>query len=243
MLLSSTATCQYLPGLRQCCSSPLYASLYTACFAFGVAILRERGIQVFLSAPILWTLFEYLRSHLLTGFPWQNLAYSQYLYPSVIQIADITGIYGITFAIVMINAVFYDLWSARFRGRHRLVETVIACVMIAAILGYGHFRLERIDELLKDAPKMEVSLIQGNIDQNMKWDPLYQLQTVDIYRTLSRQVASSRGGLIVWPETAAPFYFQQHSAMQSEVVDIARTSGSALLFGSSSYEEEKVSIS
>ena len=220
-----------------------YLSLYTACFAVGVAILREKGIRFFLSAPLLWTLFEYLRSHLLTGFPWENLAYSQYLYPKVIQIADITGIYGITFAIVMINAVLYDLTSARFRGKHRLVETVIACAMIAAILGYGHFRLERIDELLKDAPTMEVSLIQGNIDQNMKWDPLYQLQTIDIYRTLSLQSVSSRGGLIVWPETAAPFYFQQRNSMQAAVVDIAKISGSALLFGSPSYEDEKGSIS
>ena len=71
-----------------------YLSLYTACFAVGVAILREKGIRFFLSAPLLWTLFEYLRSHLLTGFPWENLAYSQYLYPKVIQIAELRVFMG-----------------------------------------------------------------------------------------------------------------------------------------------------
>ena len=70
-----------------------------------------------------------------------------------------------------------------------------------------------------------------------------QLQTIDIYRTLSLQAVSSRGGFIVWPETAAPFYFQQRNSMQAAVVDIAKISGSALLFGSPSYEDEKGSIS
>jgi apolipoprotein N-acyltransferase len=221
-----------------------YLSLYTACFAMGVVFLRGKGIRIFLSAPLLWTVLEFLRSHLLTGFPWENLAYSQYLYANVIQISDITGIYGITFAIVMINAVLYDLLSARFKGRYLLAETVVACLVIMMIIGYGRYRIGSIDALLKKAPLVEVALIQGNIDQNMKWNPLYQLKTIDIYRSLSRQaVHSGGGGLIVWPETAAPFYFQQPDAMQKEVVDIARTSGSALLFGSPSYEVEKGSIS
>lgn len=236
----------YLPiyaGIAALLLLAAYLSLYTACFAMGVDFLKKKGIRLFVSTPLLWTVLEFLRSHLLTGFPWENLAYSQYLYAKVIQIADVTGIYGITFVIVMINAVLYDLLSARFRGRTLLVETVVACLVIMMIIGYGHYRIGSIDELLKKAPRMGVALIQGNIDQNMKWNPLYQSQTIDIYRSLSWQAVPSGGGLIVWPETAAPFYFQQRGAMQTAVVDIARTSGSALLFGSPSYEEENGSIS
>ncbi len=236
----------YLPiyaGIAAMLLLAAYLSLYTACFAMGVVFLRGKGIRIFLSAPLLWTVLEFSRSHLLTGFPWENLAYSQYLYTKVIQISDITGLYGITFAIVMINAVLYALLSARFRGRSLLTEAVVAGLVILIIIGYGHFRIRTIDASLKKAPPMKVALIQGNIDQNMKWDPQYQSQTIDIYRSLSRQAAPSAGGLIVWPETAAPFYFQQRGAMQAIIVDIARTSGSALLFGSPSYEEEKGNIS
>jgi apolipoprotein N-acyltransferase len=215
-----------------------FLSLYTACFAMGVVFLKDKGIRLWISAPLLWTLLEFMRAHLLTGFPWENLAYSQYLYARVIQIADVTGIYGITFAVVMINAVLYDLFSARFRGRSLLTEAVVACLVMMTIIGYGHYRIGSIDELLKKAPRLGVALVQGNIDQDMKWNPLFQSQTIDIYRSLSRQAGPVGGGLIVWPETAAPFYFQQRNAMQEAVVDVARKSGSALLFGSPSYEGE-----
>jgi apolipoprotein N-acyltransferase len=236
----------YLPiyaGIAAMLLLAAYLSLYTACFAMGVVLLRGKGIEIFVSAPLLWTVLEFLRSRLLTGFPWENLAYSQYLYAKVIQISDITGLYGITFAIVMVNAVLYDLLSARFRRRYLLAETVLACVVITAILVYGHIRLAKIDELLKKAPRLQVALIQGNIDQNMKWDSLYQSQTVNIYSSLSRQSIPSGNGLIVWPETAAPFYFQRPGPLQEAVVDVAKTSGSAILFGSPSYEEEKGNIS
>jgi apolipoprotein N-acyltransferase len=219
-----------------------YLSLYTACFAMGVVFLGGKGIPLFLSAPLLWTVLEFLRSQLLTGFPWENLAYSQYLYTSVIQISDITGIYGVTFAIVLINAVMYDLLSSRSQGRRLLIGVVFAGVAIAAILLYGHIRLAEIDGLLKRAPRFPVALIQGNIDQSIKWDSLYQSQTIDIYSSLSRQSIPSGNGLIVWPETAAPFHFQRPGPLREAVVETARTSGSAILFGSPSYEEEDGNI-
>jgi apolipoprotein N-acyltransferase len=220
-----------------------YLSLYTAFFAFGITFLRGKSVPLFLSAPLLWTLLDYARSYLLTGFPWEHLAHSQYLYDNVIQISDVTGTYGITFLIVFINAVLYDLLSHRSRRRYLIAETFAAGFVITAIIAYGHVRIETVEELLKKSRSLGVTLVQGNIDQNLKWNSRYQLQTIDIYRALSLQSAPFPNGLIVWPETAAPFYFQQHDAMQSAVVDIAVSSRSALLFGSPSYERHGEYIS
>jgi apolipoprotein N-acyltransferase len=222
-----------------------YLSLYTACFAMGVVFLRRRGGALFLSAPLFWTILEFARSHLLTGFPWENLAYSQYLYGNIIQIADITGIYGISFAIVMVNAALYNLWSFRFRKRYLPVDIVIAFAVIAAIYGYGYFRTAQIRESVQKKSPVEVALIQGNIDQNIKWDDRYQLQTLNIYRSLSLGSTPAEGGLIVWPETAAPFYFEGADPLRAVVVDVAQASGRRLLFGSPSYDERggKVSYS
>ena len=215
-----------------------YLGLYTACFAMGVAYFRQRGGYLFLAAPLLWTVLEFARSHLLTGFPWENLAYSQHLHGRIIQISDITGIYGITFAIVLINAVLFDMRPGTSRGR-RLAGTITAFVVLGAIYGYGHFRTDEIRGALSKAPPLAVSLIQGNIDQNIKWDPQYQKETLEIYRSLSSAAIPNPGGggLLVWPETAAPFYFQRPDLLQAEVIDIGRSSGAALLFGSPSYEE------
>ncbi len=214
-----------------------YLSLYTACFAMGVVFLRKKGGALFLSAPLLWTILEFARSHLFTGFPWENLAYSQYLYENIIQIADLTGIYGISFAIVLVNAVLYNLWSLRFRKRYLLTEIAIAFAVIAAIYGYGHFRTAEIRESVRKKSSVEVALVQGNIDQNIKWNDRYQLQTLNIYRSLSLRSIPAEGGMIVWPETAAPFYFEGSNPLRALVVDVARASGRRLLFGSPSYDE------
>ena len=236
----------YLPiyvGISVMLLLAAYLSVYTACFSMGIVFLQGKGIPFFLSAPLLWTILEYVRSHLMTGFPWENLAYSQYLYPNIIQISDITGTYGISFAIVLINASFYDLLSMRKRKRLLFTEAATAGIMIVLIFAYGHFRIEAISELLKKAPRLDVSLVQGNIDQNLKWNSHYQVQTINIYRSLSLKSATSGNGLIVWPETAAPFYFQQPGKMQEAVIDVAKISGSAILFGSPSYEREKENTS
>ena len=222
-----------------------YLSLYTACFAVGVVALRRRGGALFFSAPLLWTILEFARSHLLTGFPWENLAYSQYLYENIIQIADLTGIYGISFAIVMVNAVLYNLLTLRFRTRYLPAEIAIAFAMIAAIYGYGHFRAAEILETVQKKSSVEVALVQGNIDQNIKWNDRYQLQTLNIYRSLSLGSIPAEGGLIVWPETAAPFYFEGPGPLRAVIVDAVQASGRRLLFGSPSYDEAggKVSYS
>ena len=214
-----------------------YLSLYTACFAAGVVFLRERGVPLFLSAPLLWTIIEYGRSHLLTGFPWENLAYSQYLQYNIIQVADITGIYGISFMIVMANAIFFNLLSGDLSRSHAVKQLAALCLLMLTIYGYGHYRTGEIEASLKAAPRQEVALIQGNIDQNIKWNPGYQRDTIDIYRSLSLEAAPSEKGLIVWPETAAPFYFQRNDTMRDAVVSVAKASGAHLLFGSPSYED------
>jgi len=231
----------YLPvyaGIAAVLLLAAYLSLYTACFSMGVVFLRARGHAVYLSAPLLWTTLEFARSHLLTGFPWENLAYSQYLCGNIIQIADITGAYGITFTIVLVNTVLFNVLTAHLRReKYPEVEIATACAILLVIYGYGHIRTAGIQESLKRATTVKVALVQGNIDQNIKWDPRYQSETLEIYRTLSQHAIPDRGGLIVWPETAVPFYFEHPGHLQAAVFDLARISGQSLLFGSPSYEE------
>jgi apolipoprotein N-acyltransferase len=120
---------------------------------------------------------------------------------------------------------------------------VTACVVLAVIYGYGHFRTANIRESLKKASPMEVTLVQGNIDQNIKWDARYQSETLNIYRSLSLSAIPAPDGLIVWPETAAPFYFERPDPLREAVIHLARISGRPLLFGSPSYEDENGRVS
>jgi apolipoprotein N-acyltransferase len=103
------------------------------------------------------------------------------------------------------------------------------------VYGYGVLRINQIDKALKDAPGMEVSLIQGNIDQSIKWNENFQNETIKIYEELSLRTPMADEGLIVWPETTVPFSFQDENDLQRQVRDLSVKTKSWFIFGSMSY--------
>lgn len=242
----------YLPlpvGIAVMLLLSAYLAFYVALFAAGVVFFHARGVAPILAAPLIWTSLEYVKSHLLTGFPWENLGYSQYLYRPLIQAADITGVFGISFAIVVVNVVIFDvfrIWQSRLDRKSRIrritSEVMAGCLVLLILFGYGIFRLNDVKKSLHQAPQMPVSLIQGNIDQSIKWRPAFQEETVRIYKALTLQAAPAGNGLIVWPETAAPFFFQDQNDMQREVAALPRLTGDWLLFGSPRYERDGLGL-
>jgi len=235
----------YLPvpvGIAVMLLLAAYLALYIGLFAAGVVYFQERGVSPILAAPLLWTCLEYAKSHLLTGFPWENLGYSQYLYTYLVQSADITGVFGLSFAIVLINVIISRIFIFRRpgvnwkgRGRRVAAEVAAGALIVVILIGYGMFRIGDVENSRDRSPKMPVSLIlavsliQGNIDQNIKWNPAFQEETVRIYQTLTRQAAPSAGGLVVWPETATPFFFQDQHELHREVASLPRFTGDWML--------------
>ncbi len=211
-------------------------SLYTGLFGAGMSYFRKRAIPDLVSAPVLWTAIEYGKSHLFTGFPWGNLAYSQYRNTYLVQIADVTGTFGITFFIIVINVIAFDVLSTRrFKDKAMWAKIAGGIVLTALVIGYGHYRAGNVLDAFRNRPSKDVLIVQGNIDQSVKWDPTYQRETIDIYERLSREALASKTDLIVWPETAAPFYFQDIDDKHRDVVSVAVRSNSYLLLGSPSY--------
>jgi len=214
----------------------LYLSLYTGLFAAGVAFFRNRGIPGVAAAPLLWTVLEYAKSTLLTGFPWENLGHSQYLNLPLIQIADVAGSYGVSFLVVLVNAALAAFVGASPHQRRRaFVGLAAAGLLFALAAGYGVWRLADVAARFDPAPERTVALIQGNIDQSIKWDPSFQKETLRIYRDLSLEAAGRGARFIIWPETATPFMFQNRDELHDAVVAVARSTGAWLLFGTPSY--------
>ena len=214
----------------------LYLSLYTGLFAAGVAFFRNRGIPGVAAAPLLWTVLEYAKSTLLTGFPWENLGHSQYLNLPLIQIADVAGSYGVSFLVVLVNAALAAFVGASPHQRRRaFVGLAAAGLLFALAAGYGVWRLADVAARFDPAPERTVALIQGNIDQSIKWDPSFQKETLRIYRDLSLEAAGRGARFIIWPETATPFMFQNRDELHDAVVGVAVSTGAWLLFGTPSY--------
>ena len=214
-----------------------YLSLYTAVFAAGIIFFRQK-ISLCFVASVLWICLEYCKSYLLTGFPWENLGYSQYLNHYFVQFADVSGVFGLSFLIVLANATLFEVIVKKSKKEFILAMAVV--LIIGGILIYGVNRSRQIDTILQNAAGTEVLLIQGNIDQSIKWNDGFQRETINIYEQLSLQNTPAKGSLIVWPETALPFNYQDVNDLQKQVRDISLKTENWFIFGSTSYEKAKV---
>ena len=204
-----------------------YLSLFTAGFALAVNRICRDAKMLFLIGPALWVVFEYARAHLFTGFPWELLGYSQYRTLPLIQMADITGVYGVSWLVAMGNIAVFLIylslvghkWNGHVLSKKYAVVSLAGFIFILALAwGYGMWRMGRIEKAMASAPFKRISVIQGNIAQQMKWDPAFQLATIDRYTALSRQEAEEDPHLVVWPETAMPFYFGHNAPLTKRVL-------------------------
>ncbi|WP_202882193.1 apolipoprotein N-acyltransferase [Candidatus Manganitrophus noduliformans] len=214
-----------------------YCAVYVGLFAAGSRSLfeKKRGWALLL-IPVLWVALEYARGHLLSGFPWAALAYSQYRFLPLIQIADLASIYGIGFLIVLVNAGLFEVirggWIERRMAWRPLILTG---GLFLLSLGYGLYRL---DQPMGEERSLTVAVVQGNIEQDQKWDARLRDETVQKYKRLSLDSVKKEAPpeLIVWPESAAPFFFQTEAALRNELLDFAQEGKFYLLFGSPAFE-------
>jgi apolipoprotein N-acyltransferase len=225
-----------------------YLALYWGIFALIVSRLTLQPMICFFAVPVLWTALEYIRTHLLSGFPWALVGYSQGDWFHLIQIVDIFGVYGVSFLVLLGNAAIYSFWLFKGTGLKKrkvwspTLSLAVAICLLAAGLGYGHWQVSRISRKMGAADHKKIALVQGNIDQDVKWDPAFQEDTIDKYLELSLSTKSEHPDLVIWPETATPFYFMYEKAMTYKVLKGIRASESDFLTGSPSFERTGESI-
>jgi len=227
----------------------LYLPPYFAFFGLAFAFISKRwGVRPALSAaPFLWVSLEYVRSNLsFMALPWALLAHSQYQYPVIIQIASVTGTYGLSFLIVLVNAAIVQMLiirrtlrtgSAGLKNstpwtRARLVLPGAAAILLILALGYGQ------NELSEPAEKrfIKASVLQGNINQERKADPRRHAPYImDRYTELTTSAALDEPDLIVWPEGATPGFILKDVTLYQRMISIVREINTYLLVGSSEY--------
>lgn len=134
-----------------------YLSLYFGTFTFLLRFLQGRlGLHIIVLGPFLWVSLEYLRSFLLTGFPWANLAHSQYLNLPFIQMADITGVYGLSFTIFLVNVTVYWILHQWPKKIFPYREAVITVIIVSGLLVYGVLRMGPISRRALQQPTLKV---------------------------------------------------------------------------------------
>lgn len=216
----------------------VYLSLYPGLFAIVISQLGARSFPCYLTAPFFWVALEYVRGFFLSGFPWENLGHSQYNRLNLIQISDILGTYGVSALIMAVNAALFEVWETISKNRTFAWKPILGvALVIAGVLTYGTWRIEKIDRAAEAAPKRTIALVQGNIDQSEKWLPAFQYETLRRYGILSAAALKADPDLIAWPETALPFYFLHDEDLTREALELVRTSRVYFVLGSPSFQK------
>jgi apolipoprotein N-acyltransferase len=202
----------------------VYISLYVPT---GIWLLRrlDRGTRLPLAVtlPVVWTALEFLRSHLISGFPWYFLAHTQHTFVPLIQVSDLAGAYAVSVLVAAVNGVVFELlyrWP-RFRswfalpavvseGRLRklALSAAVIFLMFGAYLGYGYWRLSQAEF----TPGPRIALVQANIRQGVRNEVATETDgkakkfITASFHTLCAQAANQqpRPDLIIWPETSYP---------------------------------------
>jgi apolipoprotein N-acyltransferase len=212
---------------------------YTAAFAGGLRWLEDRGLSAIWVAAPLWVTLEWLRgSPFFIGFPWAPLGASQYRYHDLVQMAEVTGVYGVSAFLVLFNAIAAATFTRRGPDARRLLPgLVILTILAIGLPTAGRWRAEALRRS-PAAGHLRVGIAQGNVAQDQKWDPSFQGETMARYEGLTRSaIAGTPPDLVVWPETATPFFFQEPGPLREDLLDLAAATHVNLLFGSPAFSQ------
>lgn len=211
-----------------------YLALFPALFGAAVrTVAHHRGAAVALAvSPFIWIASEYGRLALFGGFPWVLLGYSQVGVLPVAQLASVTGVFGLSG--LLAGAAAALAWGTLDRSRRRWWPAIVVAAGVAGLAAWGSWRV-RDAALLESGRRLTVGIVQANVPQDEKWDPLYADEIFDRYLRLTKQVIDRGARLVLWPESATPFSFAQ-SAEGMIVRQLARDAGVSILLGSDLYE-------
>lgn len=175
----------------------LYFSLYWGVWGALVSFIKRLNAKplvfVFISAS-LWVLLEYTRTYVLTGWPWTLLGYSQYLFTYIIQIAEFTGVYGVSFLIVLINGLLYFCACGKRKSHFIAAVSVFSAVFI-----FGMFRYNAFKEF--GEKEYTVAAVQSNTEQYKKLDNSYREETFSKLEESAEKLSEIGADLNVWSES------------------------------------------
>ncbi|AIN46962.1 apolipoprotein N-acyltransferase [Candidatus Palibaumannia cicadellinicola] len=200
----------------------IYLALYPMLFACLLAQLWPRNSlwRLALGAPVLWSLTEFMRGWVLTGFPWLQFGYSQIDGP-LKGLAPILGVEAITFLLVIISGLTASALSKR-RMLHAL--WALALLVLPWPLSLLHWYQPQHNSAIK------VALVQGNIAQSMKWNANQIPLILDIYLQCTQPVLG-KAQIVIWPESAIPDNERDQNAFLTTLDQNLRLQHTSLITG------------
>jgi apolipoprotein N-acyltransferase len=216
------------------------------CLAFAVfpllfgwvmgRLVSAFGARGLLGAPFVWVATELLRVHTFFEFPWCLLGYTQMPFLPVIQIASVTAVYGVSFLLVASSTL---LALSLLAPRDRRKALTGFATLQALAWGGGMLMLSRP---VHETGRITVGLVQGGIRQEDKWLPENAWSNVGRHLELTREAARRGARLVVWPESAVPFLYDEEPGLAERLQETVRRDSIYLYFGNDDREPERIFV-
>jgi apolipoprotein N-acyltransferase len=244
----------------------LFQALFIILFSTLYSLLSTSKLNSYylILNPILWVSIEFLRSLGPFGVTAGGLGYSQASFLPLIQIASFSGVYGVSFLVVFLNAALASLLPSpadakpsplsqpldSARGERERVEAnrdrktavtwlVISVLLVIVATVYGNITLIRHSSfVIRNFPKL--ALIQPNIDQMDKLNPVKIPEIFAIHEDMSRQAAKEKPEIIIWPETAIFTYILRDPVYFPKLKQLVVDTGAWFIIGTPHYEGNRI---
>ena len=221
----------------------MFLALFFGFFGIGYFWFSKKNAtqRIFLLSA-LWVVLEFCRSHFLTGFGGGLLGHSQQKNLLFLQVADIVGVYGISFLVVMVNVWAKEIVSAWQKKdsaafQKLALSTIIIFLLIVDVGIYGFYRLKSVDNV--QASKVRISVIQANIANERRWHPSGWSLILKDHLFLAARASMDNPDLIIWPESSYPgYYWEKPELFEKLREDIKRLQIPSLV-GLVTYEQGK----
>jgi apolipoprotein N-acyltransferase len=203
---------------------PAVLAIYTA---FGVALARAlwtRGALRILALAAALTISEWLRGHLLTGFPWNAFGYALTTPLALAQAASLFGIWGLTFIAVAVFASPATLSDDPTETRKPWLPLALGILVLAALGGFGVWRLDRTPTRLVDG--VHLRIMQPNLQQDVRFNYSAKQEVMNRYVALSNEASSAQPqGMagttqLIWPESPFPFFLTREADALAQISNL-----------------------
>ena len=223
---------------------PAALAIIPAVFMAILPVIARSPLSKALMTTTLWTFAEYVRGHILTGFPWNLPVYIFSFSEELIQSASLLGAYGLSFLVVLFTTgpfLLFSLMNSKKRPWKILFASII-CLIPMILWISGNIRLAGQGHLTKQGNL--VRIVQGNIPQNEKWQPELRQRHIKKYISLSEMKSDNNTSgprkqspnITIWPETAVPALLSKDKKTRSLITRFLKN-GTLLITGAPSLTE------
>ena len=204
---------------------PAFFALWVGLVTLVVRELNLSGVARILLFAGAWCATEWLRGHVLTGFPWNLIGYAAAGSDSLLQITALVGIYGLGFVVVLITALPAMLGGSDENSSQNRQYGPMAIVLVGIALIWIGGALRLLGAHNEFVPNVTLRLVQANISQHHKWQEERRQANLGRYFQLSSQAGSENVTHVIWAETAVPYFLSQNPDLARSIGGLVKPGG------------------